>query len=232
MKAILLAAGFGTRLRPLTETVPKCLVPIGGVPLLHIWLDQIFNSSIHYVLINTHYLSSKVEDFLNGSKYKGRVRLSHENELLGTAGTIFKNMEFIGGEPVIVIHADNLSKFDVDEFIMAHKSRPTYCNMTMMLFETDDPKSCGIVELDETGVVIEFHEKSSEPPSSIANAAIYILEPELISEFNAKSPQVTDISTQIIPNNLGRIFTYLNTEYHRDIGTLESLRLANLEYRG
>lgn len=232
MKAILLAAGFGTRLRPLTETVPKCLVPIGGVPLLHLWLDQIFNSGIHYVLINTHYLSNKVEDFINGSKYKGRVRLSHEEELLGTAGTIFKNMEFIGGESVMVIHADNLSKFDVNDFIKAHESRPIYCNMTMMLFETDDPKSCGIVELNETGVVIGFHEKSSEPPSSMANAAIYILEPELISEFHAKSPQATDISTQIIPKNLGRIFTYLNTEYHRDIGTLESLRLANLEYMG
>ncbi len=232
MKVILLAAGLGTRLRPLTETLPKCLVPIGGLPLLNIWLDQLFNSGIHHVLINTHYLSNEVENFISKSKYKGRVYLSHEKELLGTAGTIFNNLEFIGNDPVMVIHADNLSKFDIDEFIKANQSKPTYCNMTMMLFKTDDPKSCGIVELDEAGVVVGFHEKSAEPPSSIANAAIYILEPELVLEYYSMCPRPREISNELIPNNLGRIFTYLNTQYHRDIGTLESLRLANMEYLG
>jgi mannose-1-phosphate guanylyltransferase len=130
----------------------------------------------------------------------------------------------------MVIHADNLSKFDVDEFIKAHESRPTYCNMTMMIFKTDDPKSCGIVELDEASVVVGFHEKSSEPPSSMANAAIYILEPELVLEYYSMNPRPSDISNELVPKNLGKIFSYLNTQYHRDIGNLESLRLANIEY--
>jgi mannose-1-phosphate guanylyltransferase len=116
------------------------------------------------------------------------------------------------------------------DFINAHNNRPPQCNMTMMLFKTDDPKSCGIVELNELGVVVNFHEKSMSPPSTLANAAIYILEADLVREYQSLEPKVTDISTEIIPANLGKIFTYLNSQYHRDIGNLESLRLANIEY--
>jgi len=231
MRVILLAAGFGTRLRPLTNSLPKCLVPINGVPLLQIWLDKLFNFGIHEVLINTHYLSEKVEDFIDNSKYRGKVVLSHENLLLGTAGTLFNNIAFIKNDPVMVIHADNLSKFNVSDFISAHENRPACCNMTMMIFKTDDPKSCGIVELDQLGVVVNFHEKILRPPSNLANAAVYILESALVRECQSIVPKITDISTEIIPGNLGKIFTYLNSQYHRDIGNLESLRMANIEYR-
>ena len=231
MKVILLAAGFGTRLRPLTNNLPKCLASINGVPLLQIWLDTLFNSGLHEVLINTHYLSKKVEDFISSSKYRDKVILSYENVLLGTAGTVFNNIAFIKNEPVMVIHADNLSIFKISDFISAHENRPSHCNMTMMIFKTDDPKSCGIVELDELGVVVGFYEKSMNPPSTLANAAIYILEPAMVQEYQSYKPKITDISTEIIPMNLGKIFTYVNSQYHRDIGSLQSLRLANIEYR-
>lgn len=230
MKAILLAAGFGTRLKPLTDKVPKCLILINGIPLLQIWLERLAASDVDRILVNTHYLADKVIEFVNNSKFKDLVDLTHENTLLGTAGTVFANHKFIGDEAVMVIHADNLSIFDVNDFIRAHKNRPSYCNMTMMLFETDDPTSCGIVELDKLGVVKGFHEKSLSPPSNLANAAIYIIEPSLVNECYANNPKITDISTEIIPSNLGKIYTYLNSQYHRDIGTPESLRLAKSEY--
>jgi mannose-1-phosphate guanylyltransferase len=232
MKVILLAAGFGTRLRPLTNNVPKCLVPIKGVPLLQIWLDNLFNSGINIneILINTHHLSEKVVDFINNSKYRDKIIISHENSLKGTAGTVLENIEYIANEPVMVIHADNLSKFNVIDFMSAHQSRPIQCNMTMMLFKTVDPKSCGIVEIDQSGVVTNFYEKSSNPPSNLANAAVYILEAELVRDYQLLDPKITDISTELIPRNLGKIFTFLNTQYHRDIGNLESLKLANIEY--
>jgi len=230
MKAILLAAGFGTRLRPLTDTVPKCLVAVNGKPLLGIWLDKLFRADIDRVLINTHYLSSKVEDFVSQSEYKSKVDLFHEPVLLGTAGTLLACDKFVGNGPVLLAHADNLSNFNVLDFINAHNNRPPQCNMTMMLFNTDDPKSCGIVELNELGVVVNFHEKSLCPPSNLANAAVYILEADLVKEYQSLEPRITDISTEIIPSNLGKIFTYLNSQYHRDIGNLESLRLANIEY--
>lgn len=231
MRAILLSAGFGTRLRPLTLDMPKCLVSIHGKPLLEIWLDKLIEGGIKKVLINTHYLPNLVEKFVEKSKHRKSIELFYEPYLLGTAGTLFACHDFFGQEPVFLAHADNLSKFDLNDFVAAHKKRPTNCNMTMMLFRTDDPKSCGIVELDEAGIVTNFHEKSVTPPSNLANAAIYILEPELIKRYQSMSPRPSDISTEIIPNNLGKIFTYLNTQYHRDIGTLESLKLANIEYK-
>ena len=231
MKAILLAAGLGTRLQPITNSVPKCLVLINGTPLLKIWLEKLLSAGIEKVLINTHYLPDLVEDFITQYEYRSRVVLLHEYVLLGTAGTLFANRDFIGNEPIIVVHADNLSNFDINDFMRAHQNRPLGCNMTMMLFKTDNPKSCGIVELDERGIVVGFHEKTMNPPSTLANAAVYIFEPDLISEFHCMSPRVTDISTEIIPQNLGRIFTYLNTRYHRDIGTPENLWLANIEYK-
>ncbi len=231
MNAILLAAGFGTRLKPLTDKIPKCLVSINGKPLLEIWLEKLFSAGVSKVLINTHHLSHIVEDFVSKTKYKDYIKIFHEPVLLGTAGTIFNNIDFIKNESVFVAHADNLSKFDMVDFMKTHHSRPSYCNMTMMLFETDDPKSCGIVELDEFGVVINFHEKSLSPPSNLANGAIYILEPELIRYYQSINQKPFDISTEIIPGNLGKIFTYLNTQYHRDIGTIESLKKANLEYK-
>jgi mannose-1-phosphate guanylyltransferase len=232
MKAILLAAGFGTRLRPLTNLIPKCLVTINDKPLLEIWLEKLFRAGIDRVLINTHYLSNVVEDFVGQSEFKCKIDLFHEPVLLGTAGTLLACENFIDNEPFLLAHADNLSSFNVLDFINAHQNRPPHCNMTMMLFKTDDSKSSGIVELNELGVVVNFHEKSLSPPSNLANAAVYIMEADLIQSYKSSVPKVTDISTEIIPTNLGRIFTYLNSRYHRDIGNLESLRLANIEYDG
>ena len=94
MKAFLLAAGLGTRLRPITEEIPKCLVPINGKPLLEYWLESIFSSGIKECLINTHYLSEKVADYIATSKYKKSITVVYEKKLIGTAGSLKKNIEF------------------------------------------------------------------------------------------------------------------------------------------
>ena len=92
MKALLLSAGIGKRLRPLTYDTPKCLMMINGKPLLEIWLEKLFNVGVNNFLINTCYLNQKVEKFINNSKYKDMVTLVHEEKLLGTAGTLIKNI--------------------------------------------------------------------------------------------------------------------------------------------
>lgn len=230
MKIILLAAGYGTRLRPLTIKTPKCLVKIKGKPLLSYWLDLLCESNEYPILINTHYLNDKVEDYLNKNRYRHRVTISYEKKLLGTAGTIRANKEFIKEDTVLLIHADNLSAFNLEDFIKKHLNRPKECDITMMLFKTDDPKSCGIVELDENEVVVSFHEKVKSPSTNLANGAVYLIENSVIREIS-KNMKISDFSTQVIPKYIGRIYTYLNNNYHRDIGTLESLKLANNEYR-
>lgn len=231
MKAILLAGGYGKRLLPLTLTTPKCLVPICGTPLLDIWFKRLSLAGIESFLVNTHYLAHKVEQHVLGGAWSDRVTLSHENELLGTAGTLLANRAFIGKSPVMLIHADNLSVFDVKAFIAAHHNRPARCDMTMMLFNTDVPHSCGIVQLDQEGVVTAFYEKVQNPPSTLANGAVYILEASLVEECFCVTPPITDFSNEVIPRRLGRIFTFLNDVYHRDIGNLHALKLANHEYK-
>jgi mannose-1-phosphate guanylyltransferase len=230
MKALLLAAGLGTRLRPITNRVPKCLVPIHGRPLLEYWLDMLLSNGVTRVLVNTHYLADSVRAFVSDSPWRDCIRIVHEEQLLGTGGTVLKNRDFLNGEPVMVIHADNLSRFNVKEFIHAHESRLSGIEITMMTFNTDTPHSCGIVEVDANGVVIAFHEKVTNPLSNQANAAVYIFDPSVLDFLAASGKAMIDISTEVLPNYLGRIQTFHNSDYHRDIGTPESLALAEREF--
>lgn len=232
MKALLLAAGLGTRLRPLTDTIPKCLVPVRGKPLLGYWLEQLLSNGIDRILINTHYLPGPVRDFVRASPLRGRVDLVHEEVLLGTGGTVLKNRNYFSEVAFLVAHADNLTRFDVRAFIDAHKNRAPGVDITMMTFDTDAPQSCGIVEQDERGVVVGFHEKVQSPPSRRANAAVYIFEPSVIDFLALLGKEVIDISLEVIPRYLGRIQCFYNSDYHRDIGTRESLRLAEQEFKG
>lgn len=231
MKALLLAAGEGTRLRPVTNRVPKCIVPINAKPLLEYWLENLTKAGIDEFLINTSYLSKHVEEFVAKSKYADKITLVHEEKLLNTGGTVLANSEFFNDEAFMLVHADNLSFCDFSQFINAHKNRPAACEITMMLFKTDNPSSCGIVELDKFGVVQQFYEKVASPPSNLANGAVYICEPSVIEFMKSLNKKEIDFSLDVLPNYMGRINTYLNNIYHRDIGTIESYALAQVEIR-
>ena len=222
MRAILLAGGYGTRLRPITDTIPKCLLPINGKPLLEIWLDRLSQAGIGPFLINTHYLADQVETHFRTSPYKDDVTLSYEQELLGTGGTLFANLDFFRNEEGLIFHADNYSRIDIIPFIQAHDERPAGCLMTMLTFNTDDPSSCGIVELDEHRIAIGFHEKVVHPPGNRANGAMYILSREFIRDIRPYTGKIHDVSTQLIPKYLGRIYTYHTDVPYIDIGTPES----------
>jgi mannose-1-phosphate guanylyltransferase len=230
MRALLLAAGLGTRLRPLTDRVPKCLVPINGIPLIDYWLDLLLRTSIERVLVNTHYLADAVRLHVAQSRWRDRIDLVHEIKLLGTGGTILENADYFKQRAFLVAHADNLTQFDLNKFIERHTNRPAGTEMTMMTFDTDTPQLCGIVEEDEAGVVVDFHEKIANPPGRNANAAVYIFEPTLLAFLANLGKSMIDLSTEVIPHFLGKICTFENTVYHRDIGTIESLQMAEREF--
>jgi mannose-1-phosphate guanylyltransferase len=229
---LLLAAGLGLRLRPLTESVPKCLVPVRGRPLLDYWLELLFTGGIEQALINTHHLAGQVRSFVDNSPWRERLTLAHEAQLLGTGGTVLQNRGFFGREPFMVIHADNLSRFDVSAFMARHRARPPGCALTMMTFDTDAPQTCGIVVLDPRGVVREMHEKVARPPGRLANAALYIFEPEVVDFIAALGKPAVDLSGEVLPHFMGRIYSFHNAGYHRDIGSYDSLRKAELELGG
>ena len=230
MRALLLAAGLGTRLRPLTDTVPKCLVDINGRPLLDYWVELLSNGGVTDILINLHYLPEAVRAYVASCTYPAKITTVFEDKLLSTGGTLLKNSAFFRNEPAMFIHADNLSFFDVRAFEERFCSRDRDIDITMMTFHTDVPETCGIVELDERGIVRAFHEKVKTPPGNLANAAVYILTPAVTDFMAGLGKDVIDFSTEVLPHFIGRINTFHNDVYHRDIGTVESLMLARSEY--
>jgi mannose-1-phosphate guanylyltransferase len=227
VRAMLLAAGLGTRLRPLTDNTPKCLVPIKGQPLLDVWLERLTKAGIGPFLINTHYLAEQVETFVESSPYRNEVSLINELNLRGTAGTLIANIDFFQGEDGLLIHADNYCLADFKAFQQAHVNRPPECLMTMMTFRTDSPLSCGIVELDGRGVVIGFHEKVTNPPGNLANGAVYILSAKLLDRLGTDLHTVIDFSTQVLNRFVGQIYSYETSEVFLDVGTPETYAQAN-----
>ncbi len=225
-KAILLSAGFGTRLRPLTNTLPKCLVPINGKPLLQIWLEQLTENGIEEFLINSHYLSEQVHEFIENSVFKSHVTIFHEPELLGTLGTLKSTLSFWKNESVLVAHADNLCLCSWQKFQQQFFSKNDDVLGTMMVFNTDTPKSCGIIEYNDSGRVTAFHEKVKNPPSNLANAAIYLFDPRVSQLIAQSTIQESDISIHLIPQLLGKLNFWQTDGYLRDIGSMESLAKA------
>ena len=211
--AILLAAGEGQRLRPITASTPKCLVPINGVPILDIWIELLTSQDgLKEIFINTSYLAGKVEQHIKNHKDRNKIFLIHEPELLGTAGTIKKLAGIIKSEHIFIAHADNLSKFDPQEFFSYHLKKPRECNITMMTFKPDDPRSCGIVELNNRRIVVSYKEKPAFKLPGEANAAVYFFNRAGLKDIR-NMEKVFDLSRDVIPHFVGRIFAWKNTIY-------------------
>jgi mannose-1-phosphate guanylyltransferase len=171
-----------------------------------------------------------VREWLARGPHAAIVATSHEEELLGTAGTLLNNRSRLAGGPIFFAHADNLSAFSAEAFFQAHRDRPANAAITMMTFITDMPRQCGIVEMSPGGLVTAMHEKSPNPPGNRANAAVYMIEPEVMEFIAGLGKGVVDFSTEVLPHFMGRIATFHNDRYHRDIGTLASLASAQFEF--
>ena len=203
-RALLLAAGLGTRLKPFTDSKPKCLIDIGGKPLLEYWLESLENSNCKEVLINTHYLSEQVFDFLQ-KRPKTKMKIKRPTKrFVSTAGTLMKNITFFKKDLGLLIHADNFTKLDLNKFIKAHLKRTKNTIISMVTFLSDNPSSCGIVDIDHNQVLLDFKEKPANPKSSLANAAIYAFEDEFLKEF-IKLDHPYDFSKDVIDKFKGKI---------------------------
>ncbi|MBI1367290.1 MAG: NTP transferase domain-containing protein [Planctomycetes bacterium] len=227
-KALLLAGGLGTRLRPVTDTVPKCLVPIAGRPLLDYWFDALGPAGATEVRINTHHLPDAVRRYIAQKNVEGQFHLteSYEPKLLGSAGTIHANRDFADdATDVLIIYADNLSNVDLAAMLAFHHEHGD--PMTMLLFHHPLPKQAGIVELDDASRVISFVEKPAEPKSDLANAGIYAVTAEAYREM--ADMNAFDLGFDVLPKFVGRMRGYTFDGYHRDIGTLGALAAAEAD---
>ena len=226
MKALLLAAGFGTRLKPLTDKIPKCLVPIKGKPLLEYWIENLIHSGINKIIINTHYKADVVQEFIKNSQYNKNIHVFNEPELLGTCGTLLANIENKIEDEILLLHSDNYSTQMLNSFIEAHEKRPKNCLLTMMTFNTDTPETCGIVEL-KNKVVVGFHEKVNYSVGNIANGATYLLSKEFLKIIKKDFKNASDFSTDILPFFIDKIYTFKTNEIFIDIGNITNYNLAN-----
>jgi mannose-1-phosphate guanylyltransferase len=238
MKALLLAAGKGTRLKPYTDDHPKCLIPILGTPLLKIWLDNLENHGIKKVLINTHHHADQVEQFIDSQRPATRMKLHtvYEPNLLGSAGTLWQNRGFFNGESDFVIaYADNLTNLNIGKMIDFHKKiRSMGGILSMGLIKAPDPTACGIVTLDDHRKVVRFVEKPSQPESDLANGGVYIAAAELFDELKqlpVSTGRALDLGYDLLPQLVGRMYGFRIADYLADIGTPQSYSTALTQWK-
>jgi mannose-1-phosphate guanylyltransferase len=230
VKAFLLAAGIGSRLRPITDTIPKCMVAIGGLPLIDIWLDAFDRAGVDEVLVNLHHLPDMVRhhiDARTGNQQPPAVHTFFEPELLGSAGTLVANRHWLDGEEMfLVCNADNLTDFDLRSLVETHREHSAIATLTV--FHSERPSAGGVVELDEKGTVIGFQEKPRNPTSDLVNAGMYAFHPTVIDEIGGSTPR--DIGYDLLPWLVGRARAMLVDGYFRDIGTVDAYQRAQREW--
>jgi mannose-1-phosphate guanylyltransferase len=229
MKAFLLAAGNGTRLRPLTDAVPKCLLPIRGVPLLQIWLDNCEASAIREVLINVHSHPQKFQDFVSNSRTGVKVHIAEERNLLGSAGTLAEHQSFVAGEEAFfVLYGDVLTNMSLLEMLVFHQSRKELASLA--IHQVPDPKQSGVVSLDENGVIKAFMEKPEHPESDWAFSGVMIARPQVLELVPPERP--VDIGFHLLPRLEGKMAAFKISGYLLDIGTRHNYEAAQSTWPG
>ncbi len=223
MKAFLLAAGHGTRLRPITDTLPKCLVPIRGTPLLSIWLRLCKRFDIDEVLINVHAHGAIVQDFLKQNANGVQVRVVEEAQLLGSAGTLRHNRDWVAAdESFWVFYADVLCNPDLADMLHMHRQRKPAA--TLGVYEVSDPSRCGIVSTDSAGMIQQFVEKPTTPVGNLAFSGVMIGTQEMLDLIPSDIP--ADIGFHVLPRLTGRMLAFTIHDYLIDIGTMENYLIA------
>ncbi|HEY2394040.1 MAG TPA: nucleotidyltransferase family protein [Candidatus Angelobacter sp.] len=234
MKAFILAAGNGTRLRPITEHIPKCLVPIGGIPLLEIWLDNCRAAGIDKVLINAHAHSDAVRDFVAKKTSKMSIHIAEEPQLLGSAGTLAANREFVAGEKTFfVLYGDVLTNIDLRRMLVFHQQKKA--PVTLGIHQTPNPTRCGIVSFDQNDIIQSFVEKPAQPASNWAFSGVMIAGQEIfdfLPEGQLPAHRPADIGFDLLPKLAGRMAAYRISEYLLDIGTLDQYQAAQESWPG
>jgi mannose-1-phosphate guanylyltransferase len=231
MKAMLLAAGLGTRLRPLTYELPKPMVPILGRPVMEHILRLMARHGFDDVIANLHYFPDLIRNrFGDGSDYGVRLAYELEPELLGTAGGVRNVRDHFGGETFLVISGDALTDVDLTALWEAHKRKGGIA--TLALKHVDDPSELGVVIVDEDGRIQGFQEKPdpAEALSNLGNCGIYVFEPEIFDYFPERP--FVDWALEVFPKLLEQDVSFYGHEiadYWNDVGSLEEYRQGNFD---
>lgn len=228
MKAVILAGGQGSRLRPMTEKLPKPMVPILSRPIMEHIVRHLSRHGIKEILTTLHYRPRTIRNhFGDGSDFGMQMEYTLETEPLGTAGSVKLGENYLG-EAFLVVAGDALTDFDFGAFMEFHRQKQA--KVSLCLKRVPDPGEFGIVITDKAGKVQRFLEKPgpSEVFSDTVNTGVYLIEPEVLAQIPEGVPY--DFAGDLFPALLEQgepIYGYIADGYWSDIGTLEQLRQAH-----
>lgn len=230
MKALLIAGGLGTRMRPLTETRPKHLLPIANRAHIEHVLDLLERHGIVDVVLLTSYMAERFGDVIDRARDRGmQVQVAHETEPLGTAGALKNAQELIGDDTFLAMNGDVLTDADLTELIGFHRDRGGLG--TILLTRVDDPSAFGVVPTDDDGRVERFIEKPprDEAPTDLINAGVYVLEARVLENIPAGA--VVSVEREVFPVIAQNkdLFAMASDAYWMDIGTPHKYLRANLD---
>jgi mannose-1-phosphate guanylyltransferase len=231
MRAMLLGAGLGTRLRPITYELPKPMVPVLGEPVMGHILRLLESHGFDEVVANIHYFPDLIRKrFGDGSDYGVRLAFSLEGELLGTAGGVRNVRDFFGGETFLIVSGDALT--DIDLTALWERHRETGGIGTLALKEVDDPSQLGVVILGADGRIQGFQEKPApgEALSNLGSCGIYVFEPEIFDYFPERD--FVDWAQDVFPVLLEQdvpLYGHQIADYWNDVGSIAEYRRGNVD---
>lgn len=226
-----MAAGLGTRLAPLTDFIPKPMMPIANRPVLHHLLNLLHRHEVREVGVNLHAFPDLIQSYFgDGSNLGMDIHWSLETDLLGTAGGTKKLEDLWGGETILVTSGDGLHDIDVTALLGHH--RRTGALATLAVKPVADPSAYGVVILDRDTRVTGFQEKPrpDEARSNLANCGVYVIEPDLLDRISPG--ELTDFGRDVWPSLVAAnepLFAYTTMAYWNDVGDLDELRNSILD---
>lgn len=228
MRAVVLVGGEGTRLRPLTETIPKPLVPLVDRPSLDHVLDHLARHGVHEVVLSSSYLESTFHAFIEARHGDRRITWITEVEPLGTGGAIVNALEHVGDGPFVALNGDILTDLDLTAMLAFHRERGAVA--TIALTHVEDARPYGLVATEPDGRVLEFREKPAERIPGDINAGTYVLEPLALGGFPTGVP--ISIEREIFPRLIAEglpVYGFVSDAYWLDLGTPEQYLRAHAD---
>lgn len=228
MKAMVLSAGLGTRLRPLTFQKPKALIPLAGRPVIEYVIALLKHHHITDLVINLYHLPQQIERHLaDGSAFGVKITYSFEEELYGTAGALLEAKKYLGDKTILVINSDILTEIDLSQAVKFHRQKKALA--TLVLSQNQDPSNYGVIGVDGVGRIRTFLDDKSESPAFLTKAlytGISVLEPPV---FDYISSRFSGLGDEVFPKMLKAnepVYGYLAAGYWLDLGTPERLAQA------
>ncbi len=223
MKAMILAAGVGSRLDPLTRNVPKPLVPILNMPVMEYLVVLLKQHGVTDIMVNLHYLGDQIKEYFgDGSHWGVNIEWSVEEQLWGDAGSLKRVEEFFKDDTFLVIGGDDITDMDLTRLVKTHKDKKALSTIALSL--VDDPSEYGIVLMNEDGRITRFLEKPKGEVifSNTANTGVYVFDPEIFEHIPRSRFYL--FGKQVFPLLLDQhlpIYGHLTASYWKDVGNLD-----------